>query len=745
MASFLSRRVFSSAIGNAGVFKTNTTSYLNRTPINIGILGAIRGYATNDFQKLRNIGISAHIDSGKTTLTERILYYTGRIKEIHEVRGKDGVGAKMDSMDLEREKGITIQSAATYCKWGENHINIIDTPGHVDFTIEVERALRVLDGAVLVMCGVSGVQSQTITVDRQMRRYNVPRVVFINKLDRVGANPWKVIDQLRTKLNLNAAPVQVPIGLEHNLQGIIDLITGKALYFGEKGSAVQYSEIPSVLEELYKEKKIELIERIANVDDGLAEWLIMNDFPNNMPDETTLKEAIRRCVVARTFVPVFMGSAFKNTGVQPLLDGVISFLPNPSEKSSIALDTLDNEKEIKLDSIDPKKPFVGLAFKLEEGRFGQLTYMRVYQGTLKRGDMIKNVNLGKTIKVPRLVRMHANDMEEVQEVGPGEICAMFGVDCYSGNTFTHSSLNYTMTSMHVPDPVMSLSITPKSKDGQANFSKALSKFQKEDPTFRVTQDNESGEIIISGMGELHLDIYIERMRREYNVDTITGKPLVAYRETIQNRGDYSHTFKKQSGGQGQYAKMMGFIEPTEDGISNEFRNDVIGTAITPNFIEAIKKGFNDCMLKGPLIGHPIQGVRFIVNDGATHPVDSSELAFRTCTAYAFREGFSDATPSILEPIMKVEVQIPMEFQGNVIGGINRRKGAIMNTGSQGENITLECEVPLNNMFGYSTELRSMTQGKGEFSMEYCRHSPVSRDQFEKLVEDYKKKREEERK
>ncbi|GAM27445.1 hypothetical protein SAMD00019534_106210, partial [Acytostelium subglobosum LB1] len=760
MASLLCNRMFSSVASRGLMSGGNRCSPLmmttqqqfgsTTTPMfgNIAscLTGAIRPYSTNDIQKMRNIGISAHIDSGKTTLTERILYYTGRIKEIHDVKGKDGIGAKMDSMELEREKGITIQSAATYCKWGDTHINIIDTPGHVDFTIEVERALRVLDGAVLVMCGVSGVQSQTITVDRQMRRYNVPRVTFINKLDRVGANPWNVIDQLRKKLNLNAAAVQIPIGGEINLEGVCDLLTGKAyLFSGEKGSKITEVEIPASIVELFNEKKIELVETVANQDDQLAEWIIENDFPNNMPDATVLGDAIRRCTINRTFVPVFMGSAFKNIGVQKLLDGVINFLPNPSQKKNIALDLSNNEAEVEVVP-DSKKPFVGLAFKLEEGRFGQLTYMRVYQGALKRGDMIKNVNLNKVIKVPRLVRMHANEMEEVQEVGAGEICAMFGVDCYSGNSFTHPNLNYTCTSMHVPAPVMSLSIAPKGKDGLNNFTKALNKFQKEDPTFRVHTDQESGQMVISGMGELHLDIYVERMKREYNVECIVGKPLVAYRETIQTRGDYTYTHRKQSGGQGQYAKMIGYIEPTGPEDPNmEFVNDVIGTAITPNFIEAIRKGVNEAAVNGPLIGHPITGVRFVVTDGATHPVDSSELAFRICAVNSFKEGFKVAEPMILEPIMKVEVLTPIEFQGTVIGGINRRKGAIFNTGAQGENITIECEVPLNNMFGYSTELRSCTQGKGEFTMEYAKHSPVTREQFNTLCEEYQKKRAEERK
>eukprot|EP01112_Ceratiomyxa_fruticulosa_P016645 TRINITY_DN5068_c0_g1_i4.p1 TRINITY_DN5068_c0_g1~~TRINITY_DN5068_c0_g1_i4.p1 ORF type:complete len:753 (+),score=184.54 TRINITY_DN5068_c0_g1_i4:125-2383(+) len=714
-----------------------------------------RCYATapastpTDVSKLRNIGISAHIDSGKTTLTERILFYTGKIYEMHEVKGKDGVGAKMDSMELEREKGITIQSAATHCHWGENRINIIDTPGHVDFTIEVERALRVLDGAVLVMCGVSGVQSQTITVDRQMNRYKVPRLVFINKLDRAGAAPDKVLDQLKDKLRLNAAFMQIPIGLENVHRGVVDLLNDEAIYFtGEKGTTMERTkEIPEKLVEIARKRKIELIEAVANVDEKLGDWIIEHDFPKEMPPADLVKAAVRRQTIARTFVPVFMGAAYKNIGVQLLLDGVIDYLPNPSQVENIALDLDNQEKEVKLEA-DNSKPFLGLAFKLEEGKFGQLTYMRVYQGSIKRGDMIRNVNLDKTIKVPRLVKMHANEMEEVQEAGVGEIVCMFGVDCYSGNTFTNGP-KLSMNSMFVPDPVMSLSITTKSKDHGANFTKALARFQKEDPTFRVKMDSESGQIIISGMGELHLDIYVERMRREYKVDCVTGKPNVAYRETITTTAKYDYTHKKQSGGAGQYAKMIGALEPLpfDNAEGNlQFSNETIGGSIPPQFIEACRKGFVDSYEKGPLTGHPVVGVRMIVSDGAFHAVDSSELAFRTCTQYAFREAFKKAKPTILEPIMKVEIQVPSEYQGAIVGGINKRKGFVYNTETAGgDDVIIQAEVSLNNMFGYSTDLRSQTQGKGEFSMEYKTHQPVTKDLFDQLCEEYLKKRADERK
>ncbi|WFC95002.1 Elongation factor G, mitochondrial [Malassezia brasiliensis] len=738
----------------------------------------------------RNVGISAHIDSGKTTLTERVLYYTGRIKDIHEVRGRDEVGAKMDSMDLEREKGITIQSAATYCNWKATpptetsnvtgdaaldtestskkedfHINIIDTPGHVDFTIEVERALRVLDGAVLVLCAVSGVQSQTITVDRQMRRYNVPRLSFINKMDRAGANPWRVVEQIRTKLRMPAAALQVPIASEESLDGLVDLVRWKAVYNeGNKGNVVRETDdIPAEVLELAKEKRTELIEQLADVDDEMAEIFI----EEREPTIAELAAAIRRATVSCRFSPVFMGTAIKNKGVQALLDGMCAYLPNPMEAPAIANDTR-RAKQIAQQATEEGQaedeivssaqagsevqlvpasdaPLVGLAFKLEESRFGQLTYMRVYQGQLRRGAVIFNSRTGKKVKVPRLVRMHSNDMEDVNEIGPGEICAMFGVECSSGDTFTDGSTSLSMSAMFVPEPVISLSLAPEGKDGSQNFSRALNRFQKEDPTFRVHVDSESGETIISGMGELHLEIYVERMRREYNVPCKTGKPRVAFRETIGQPAKFNYTHKKQTGGAGQFGRVIGYIEPMrmdeDTGKDTAFENSVVGGNIPSSYIPACEKGFNDALEKGSLAGYPVCGVRFVLEDGAAHSVDSSELAFRIATAAAFREAFNNAQPMILEPKMTVEVVAPVEFQGAVIGALNQRKGTIEDTEVREDEFTIRAEVSLNDMFGYSSQLRGLTQGKGEFSMEYKKHEPVMPNIQAEMQSAYRKNQE----
>ncbi|KMZ65074.1 Elongation factor EF-G [Zostera marina] len=682
-------------------------------------------------EKVRNIGISAHIDSGKTTLTERVLFYTGRIQRIHEVRGRDGVGAKMDSMDLEREKGITIQSAATYCTWKDYQVNIIDTPGHVDFTIEVERALRVLDGAILVLCSVGGVQSQSITVDRQMRRYEVPRLAFINKLDRMGADPWKVLNQARSKLRHHCAAVQVPIGLEEELKGLVDLVQMKAYYFhGSNGEDIVTSDVPADMEEFVKEKQHELIETVSEVDDTLAD-AFLSDEPISPND---LEMAIRRATISRKFIPFFMGSAFKNKGVQPLLDGVLSYLPCPSEVSNYALDQSANEEKVLL-SGSPCGSLVALAFKLEEGRFGQLTYLRIYEGVIRKGDFIININNGKRIKVPRLVRMHSDELEDIQEAHAGQIVAVFGVDCASGDTFTDGSVKYTMTSMNVPEPVMSLAVNPVSKDSGGQFSKALNRFQREDPTFRVGLDAESGETIISGMGELHLDIYVERIRREYKVDATVGKPRVNFRESITQRVEFDYLHKKQSGGQGQYGRVVGYIEPLpmDSPTKVEFENMIIGSVIPSGYIPAIEKGFKEACNSGSLIGHPVEFIRIVLTDGAAHNVDSSELAFKLASIYAFRQCYPNAKPVILEPVMVVELKIPTEFQGTVAGDINKRKGIIVTNDQDGDDTIISVNVPLNNMFGYSTALRSMTQGKGEFTMEYKEHLSVSNDTQAQLV------------
>lgn len=645
------------------------------------------------------------------------------------------MGAKMDSMDLEREKGITIQSAATYCTWNGYQINIIDTPGHVDFTIEVERALRVLDGAILVLCSVGGVQSQSITVDRQMKRYEVPRIAFINKLDRMGADPWKVLNQARAKLRHHSAAMQVPIGLEEDFKGLIDLVQMKAYYFhGPNGENIVTEEVPADMEEFVTEKRRELIEVVSEVDDKLAE-AFLDDEPISPTD---LEEAVRRATVARKFIPVFMGSAFKNKGVQPLLNAVLNYLPCPTEVSNYALDQTNDEEKVALGGT-PDGPLVALAFKLEEGRFGQLTYLRIYEGVIRKGDFIFNINTGKRIKVPRLVRMHSNEMEDIQEAHAGQIVAVFGVDCASGDTFTDGLVKYTMTSMSVPEPVMSLAVQPVSKDSGGQFSKALNRFQKEDPTFRVGLDPESGQTIISGMGELHLDIYVERIRREYKVDATVGKPRVNFRETVTQRAEFDYLHKKQSGGQGQYGRVCGYIEPlpADSQTKFEFENIIVGQAIPSNFIPAIEKGFKEAANSGSLIGHPVEHVRIVLTDGASHAVDSSELAFKLAAIYAFRKCYTAARPVILEPVMLVELKVPIEFQGTVAGDLNKRKGIIIGNDQEGDDSVITAQVPLNNMFGYSTSLRSMTQGKGEFTMEYKEHSPVSNDVQAQLVKNYK--------
>lgn len=692
---------------------------------------------------LRNIGISAHIDSGKTTFTERVLYYTGRIKAIHEVRGRDNVGAKMDSMDLEREKGITIQSAATYCDWTRTHpdgtskdyhFNLIDTPGHIDFTIEVERALRVLDGAVLVLCAVSGVQSQTITVDRQMRRYNVPRITFINKMDRMGADPWKAIDQVRTKLRIPAAAIQVPIGAENDLQGSVDLIDMVSVYNeGKQGEKIVVKkEIPEELRDLVEEKRAVLIETLADVDDEMAEIFLEEQTPT--PQQ--IRDAIRRATIARKFSPVLMGSALANRGIQPVLDAVCEYLPNPGEVLNTGLDSARDEAPVNLVPYQ-NSPFVGLAFKLEEGKYGQLTYVRVYQGKLKKGMTIINVKTGKRTKLARLARMHSDEMEDVDEVYAGEICATFGVDCASGDTFTDGELKYTMSSMFVPDPVISLSISPKTKD--TNFSKAINRFQKEDPTFVVKFDPESKETIISGMGELHLEIYVERMKREYNVECVTGKPQVAYRETITSEVPFDYTHKKQSGGAGQYAKVMGNLGEASSTEKNTFESQIVGGKIPEKFLIACEKGFHEVCEKGPLTGHKVTGVNMLINDGQIHVVDSSELAFRTAVHGAFREAFVKANPIILEPIMEVSLTAPIEFQGNILGLLNKRLATINTTDIGSDEFTITAECSLNSMFGFASHLRAATQGKGEFSLEFKHYAPTPPQLQRELIAEFQKK------
>jgi len=690
-----------------------------------------------DISKLRNIGIAAHIDSGKTTLSERILYYTGRIHQIVEVRSKTGGGPTMDSMDLEREKGITIQSAATYCQWKDYFINLIDTPGHIDFTVEVERALRVLDGAILVLCAVAGVQSQSITVDRQMRRYNVPRIAFINKVDRAGANPDKVIMQLEEKLGHKPVLITMPIGAEDNFQGVVDLIKMKKItYEGPNGEEVVESEIPEHLLEEANFRRQKMIERIADFDDEIAMKFLEEEQITN----EELIAAIRKATIAMHITPVFVGTAKQNKGIQTLLDGVGLFLPSPAEVKNYALDLDENEKEVLLEN-DNTKPTVALAFKLEDGKYGQLTYMRIYQGTIKKGDNLVNIQSRKKLKVPRIVKMHASSMEDIDEAQAGDIIGMFGVDCSSGDTFTDGRVNYSMTSMHVPTPVIELAVAPKERTQQANFSKALNRFQKEDPTFQVYRDEETGETIIRGMGELHLEIYIERIKREYKTEVIVGRPKVAYRETITQRAEFDYTHKKQTGGAGQFARVAGFIEPLTNPNEQhyEFVNAIVGGVIPKEYIPACDKGFQEQLQEGFIIKQPMVDIKVTLNDGSTHPVDSSEMAFKLAAKQAMREALAKAKPIILEPIMKLEVSTPEEFQGTVIGQINQRRGVIVNTTLDSKYVTIEAEVPLKEMFGYSSDLRNVTQGKGEFTMEFLKYQPVPKSVEEEIIKEYKEK------
>jgi elongation factor G len=690
-----------------------------------------------DLNKVRNIGISAHIDSGKTTLTERILFYTDRIHAIHEVRGKDGVGATMDSMELEKERGITIQSAATFTNWKGYDINIIDTPGHVDFTVEVERALRVLDGAVLVLCSVGGVQSQSITVNRQMTRYNVPRVVFVNKCDRTGANPVRVTAQLRDKLALNAVHMQLPMGLEGNMEGVIDLVKMKALFFdGDNGEKVRVDDIPAKYLDDAVALREELLDAASMFDDELMEAILEGE-----PTEKMIKRAVRKGTLALEFVPVFIGTAFKNKGVQPLLDGVVDYLPTPFDVKNIALDLDNGEAEVTVTN-DVKDPLVALAFKLEDGRYGQLTYIRVYQGALKKGDSIINTRTGKKVKIGRLVRMHSNEMEEIEDTGGGDIVALFGVDCASGDTFCSSEINYSMTSMHIPAPVISLSIKPVDNKAQVNMSKALNRFTKEDPTFKTFVDDETNETIIQGMGELHLEVYIERMKREYQAEVEAGAPQVAYREAITKKAEFDYTHKKQSGGSGQFARVAGYMEPLEDDFEGnfEFVDKIVGGTIPREFISSCDKGFNKSMVKGSLAEAPITKVRCLINDGSFHAVDSSDIAFQLAAQGAFRQGYMKAGPVLMEPIMKVAVEGPTEFQGSIMGSINQRRGIIQGTTEDANYTVVEAEVPLSEMFGYSTILRSLTQGKAEFTMEFATYRAVPKSIADGVIADIAKKK-----
>lgn len=682
-------------------------------------------------RNVRNIGISAHIDSGKTTLSERILYYCGKIHKINEVKG-DGDGAVMDHMELEKERGITITSAATSVEWKGYSVNLIDTPGHVDFTVEVERSLRVLDGAVLVLCAVAGVQSQSITVDRQMKRYNVPRLAFINKMDRTGANPKNVVKALCDKLGLNAVPMQLPIGAESNFQGVIDLINMEAVYFdGEKGDTIRREAIPADMQEESERARQGMLEAISLFSDEVMELLLEEqEVPLDLIHKT-----LREGVIASQICPVYVGSAYKNKGVQTLLDAVASYLPSPLDRNVKAKDNDNNAEEIDIIP-DAELPLVAMAFKLVEEPFGQLTYTRIYQGTLKKGEFYYNTRLRKKQRISRILRVHSDKKEDIDSASAGDIIAVMGIECATGDTYCQDGINYSLESIFAPAPVIDLSIAASKQQDADKLSKALSRFMREDPTFRVHQDPETAETIISGMGELHLEIYVERIKREYKVECQVGMPKVAYRETPTKQTDYNYKHRKQTGGSGQYGHVVGTMVPLEaidDSTNFIFENKVVGGRIPSEYIPSVEKGFRRALDKGPLAGFPVIGVKMILNDGSYHDVDSSDMAFQITGFDAFRETFRKADPVLLEPIMKVEVEAPTEFQGPVTGNVSSRRGVILGTENRESFVMIEAEVPLSEMFGYSNDLRSMTQGKGGFSMEFLKYQRVPSKMQEDII------------
>ncbi len=680
--------------------------------------------------KIRNIGISAHIDSGKTTLSERMLFYAGRIHRMQEVRGGDG-GATMDYMDLERERGITITSAATQVDWGEHVLNLIDTPGHVDFTVEVERSLRVLDGAVMILCAVGGVQSQSVTVDRQMKRYRVPRIAFINKMDRTGADPQRVRTELAEKLGLNAIPIQLPMGAGEDFRGVIDLIAMEALTFdGEAGEKVTRSPIPPEFADEAAEARAEMLEALSMFNDDMMERLL----EEQDIDEEMVHETLSDATLNLDVVPLMMGSAFKNKGVQPLMDAVANYLPSPLDRTAFARDHDNEGAEVPL-NCDPEAPLVAMVFKIVDESFGQLSYVRVYQGTLAKGETFRNARTNQTVRIGRIVRMHADDREELSEARPGDIVAVVGLDCASGDTLCGEGVNYSLESIFVADPVISLSVTPASSADQDRMAKALNRFMKEDPTFRVSTDPESGETVIAGMGELHLDVYIERMRREYKADVAVGAPNVSYREAPTAEATFNTRHKKQTGGSGQYAHVVGRLIPLPDDAEDpyEFEDNITGGRIPRDYIPAVSKGFAEAMVKGPLAGYEIVGCRMCLDDGSYHEVDSSEMAFRIAAVQAFREAFRKAKPRLLEPVMAVEVETPSEYQGQVVGDLNARRGLIQTTENRESFTIIRAEVPLASMFGYATVLRSLTKGMATFSMEMARYALVPKALAEEII------------
>ena len=694
---------------------------------------------THSLDKYRNIGIMAHIDAGKTTTTERVLYYTGKSHKIGEVH--DGA-ATMDWMEQEQERGITITSAATTCFWDgtekqykQHRFNIIDTPGHVDFTIEVERSLRVLDGAVVVFCGSSGVEPQSETVWRQANRYEVPRIAFINKMDRAGADFLRVVEQMKTRLGANPVPIQLAIGSEDNFKGVIDLIKMKAIYWegDDMGTTFELKDIPEDMQTAANEWREKMVESAAESNEEIMDkYLEEGDL-----SEEDIKSGLRERTLNNEIVPCLCGSAFKNKGVQTMLDAVIDFLPAPNEVKAIT-GVLDNEEEGSRES-DDGAPFAGIAFKIATDPFvGSLTFVRVYSGTLNTGDSVFLPIKGKKERVGRMLQMHSNKREEISEARAGDICAVIGLkDAITGETLCDEKNKITLEQMNFPEPVISVAVEPKTKEDQEKMGVALGRLAQEDPSFRLRTDEESGQTIISGMGELHLDVLVDRMRREFNVEANMGKPQVAYRETIRKEVEQESKFVRQSGGRGQYGHVYIRIEPLindeESEETYEFVNEIVGGAIPREFIPAVDKGCREQMEAGVIAGYPLVNVKVSLYDGSFHDVDSSEVAFKVAGSTALKEGAQKADPVILEPVMSLEVVTPEEYMGDIVGDLNRRRGIIhgMEDGPSGKVVS--GEVPLAEMFGYATDLRSSSQGRATFTMEPLKYSEVPSNVAEVII------------
>lgn len=682
-------------------------------------------------EKTRNIGIMAHIDAGKTTTTERILYYTGRIHKIGETH--EG-GAQMDWMEQEQERGITITSAATTAQWNNHRVNIIDTPGHVDFTVEVERSLRVLDGAVALLDGQSGVEPQTETVWRQASAYNVPRVVFVNKMDKTGADFLYSVGTIHSRLQANAHPVQLPIGAEDNFRGIIDLLNMRAyLYNNDLGTDIEEIDIPEEYQELAEEWRGKLVEAVAETDEDL----MMAYLEGEEIDVPTLKAAIRKATVAAEFYPVFCGSAFKNKGVQLLLDGVIDYLPAPIDIPSIKGTLPDTGEEVERHA-DDSEPFSALAFKVMTDPFvGRLTFFRVYSGTLEAGSYVKNSTKGKRERVGRILQMHANSRQEIAEVFSGDIAAAVGLkDTGTGDTLCDEKEEVILESMEFPEPVIEVAIEPNSKADQDKMGIALQKLSEEDPTFRASTNHETGQTIIAGMGELHLDIIVDRLKREFKVEATVGAPQVSYRETFRGTTQAEGKFVRQSGGKGQYGHVWIEFTPNEEGKGFEFENAIVGGVVPREYIPAVEAGLKDAMENGVLAGFPLVDIKAKLYDGSYHDVDSSETAFKVAASMALKAAAKKANPSILEPMMAVEITVPEEYFGDVMGHINARRGRVEGSEVRGNAQVVKGMIPLAEMFGYATTLRSSTQGRGTFSMTFDHYEDVPKSIAEEIIAKY---------